>query len=251
MTQLNNKNAETSPSLDDDEEAIDNFLRDILGTDFDSTYFMKKEERIMPKIKKWNKETAIQRFIDSFCKDDTKTMYEAMKRLARMGHLEETLTKCHDIKNSPMDTQRLQTLLYFWNTYGYYFINVALTNNLFMFSDLLKKFAPPYMGEDITLYRGEISVLHKRNQYGIAWTSKLKVAEDFSRIRTLNRRDVVGVVIKLTATPDIIVAHLPSHITTRRSECEDEYIIDVKNIADKVEVLSYYYPNRKKTQFAN
>jgi hypothetical protein len=61
--------------------------------------------------------------------------------------------------------------------------------------------------------------------YGIAWTSKLKVAEMFARRR--DHLEDSGVVLQIEAGPEMIVYAGPAH-----SEYlgEDEYLVDSRLI---------------------
>ena len=94
---------------------------------------------------------------------------------------------------------------------------------------------PPYTGDGLTLYRGQSRTRHENGIYGIAWTSRYEIAEQFSRLR-----DTSGMVVQVDASQDMIVVHVPSYISTRKTdpanklEYEDEYLLDPRKLVSRV-----------------
>jgi len=123
-------------------------------------------------------------------------------------------------------------LLDFWFTYGMRSIPRGLKNDLPVLLDAFKHLWLPYTGVGLTLYRGEMSSRHKRRTYGIAWTPRIDRAKDFVKLNH------PGVLLKIEATPKMIVAAIRDHSDHTLTLDEDEYLVDTRGIADKVVIIS-------------
>lgn len=123
-------------------------------------------------------------------------------------------------------------LLDFWFTYGKLSIPRGLKGDLPVLLDAFKHLWPPYAGMGLTLYRGEIYSRHKKRTYGIAWTPRIECAKIFVIHQSTPKRP--GVLLKLEATPEMIVAAVKEHSDHTLTLEEDEYLVDPRRIADKV-----------------
>ncbi len=70
--------------------------------------------------------------------------------------------------------------------------------------------------------------------YGIAWTTLIDKARQFARRRKPDEGR--GVVLKIEAMPEMIVAALREHCQHTLTLEEDEYIVDPRKILGKVSV---------------
>lgn len=153
--------------------------------------------------------------------------------MIRLDCLGDALKKC--LKGQRPNRKKLETLLYLWNNRGLWSVPRALKEDLCLFTDAIRYFAPPYIGDLLTLYRGQSLTRHENGVYGIAWTSRYDMAENFSRLR-----DTPGIVVKVDASHDMIVAHVPDYISTRKTapvnllEYEDEYLLDPRKLVGSV-----------------
>jgi hypothetical protein len=121
-----------------------------------------------------------------------------------------------------------EALLSFWMTFGYYSIPRGLKEELPVFIDALRHHLPTYNGPSLTLYRGEVEARHLAGIYGIAWTSRPKVASDFAANR-VTAAEGNGVVLQIEASSKMIVAY-HRHLRGPRVTIEQEYIIDPRMI---------------------
>ena len=118
------------------------------------------------------------------------------------------------------DPELCESLLWFWVVYGFHIATSIKGDSIFI--DALRRFAPPYNGGRIKLYRGELQSRQVCGIYGFAWTPKLDVAEMFAR-RRFYGGEGSALVLQIDAHPEMIIYALPAH-----SEYlgEDEYLID-------------------------
>ena len=49
--------------------------------------------------------------------------------------------------------------------------------------DAFKYLLPPYAGQELTLYRGELESRHTMGEYGISWTPIFEKAKEFAHRR--------------------------------------------------------------------
>ncbi len=123
-------------------------------------------------------------------------------------------------------------LLSFWKTYGLHSIPRGMTEDLHCLIDAFKYLLPPYTGEGLTLYRGELDSRHKKGIYGISWTTIFKTAKMFADRRLPDEGR--GVVLKIEAMSNMIVAAMKDYLPHTLKVEEDEYLIDSRMIKGKV-----------------
>jgi hypothetical protein len=126
-------------------------------------------------------------------------------------------------------------LLSFWNNYGLYSIPQGLRENLPHLVDAFKHLLPPYTGESLVLYRGELASRHLTGIYGISWTPIIETAKVFADRRCSDEGS--GVVLKIEATPGMIVAAVKDYSQHTLRLGEDEYLVDPRRIEGKVSVV--------------
>lgn len=123
------------------------------------------------------------------------------------------------------DGQLGEDLLAFWNEHGFRIARALHGDPILI--DVLRRHLPLYPGPPRTLYRGELKERHQQGMYGIAWTSQLHAAEAFAVRRT--RDEGLGVVLKIDATPRMIVAGPTEHSFYLE---EGEYVVDTRLIRE-------------------
>ena len=183
-----------------------------------------------------NKSQAIRRFQWNLSRNKGGGLEEAMDALIHLGCFDEALKQC--MKGRRPNIDKMQALLVLWNNRGLWSIPRALADELSIFTDVLRHFVSPYTGPGLTLCRGQSRLRHENGIYGIAWTSRLEVAAQFSRLR-----ETPGVVVKVDASPEMIVLRLPDYISSRKTdpqnewEYEDEYIVDPRLLGGKISAV--------------
>lgn len=120
-------------------------------------------------------------------------------------------------------------LLWFWISYGLH-IAESLKGDLILV-DVLKHLLPIYDGPSVTLYRGELFSRYEMGVYGMSWTTRTKVADTFAKRRSY-LGEGPGIVLKIEATPDVIVACLEQTSSGEHTKWigEYEYILDPRLI---------------------
>jgi hypothetical protein len=78
----------------------------------------------------------------------------------------------------------------------------------------------------MTLYRGELQARHLLGVYGLAWTTKLDVAEMFAS-RRVALGEGSGVVLQIEAGPEMIVYAHPAH---SKELGEAEFLVDPRAV---------------------
>ena len=124
-------------------------------------------------------------------------------------------------------------LLSFWNTFGLHSVGRGLRDDLPHLIDAFKYL--PYTGAGLTLYRGEVESRHLRGVYGISWTPIFEKAKQFADIRSPDEGR--GVVLKIEATPNMIVAAVKDYSQHTLALGENEYFVDPRMIHGKVRVV--------------
>jgi hypothetical protein len=132
-----------------------------------------------------------------------------------------------------------KSLLLFWEIHGIGSIPDGLKDDLPVFVDALMHHLPPYKGPRIILYRGELEARHLAGIYGIAWTSKPKVASKFADRRAA--LDGKSVVLRIEASSEMIVAD-HTMLVGGRAKTECEYIVDPRMIRSVSVVPRYEIP---------
>lgn len=181
----------------------------------------------------WDRDESIRKFLWYLSRCDIEGLEAATDALIRLDCLGDALKDC--LKGQRPNLRKLETILHLWNSRGLWAIPRALKENLCLFTDAIRCFAPPYIGNGLTLYRGQSRTRHENGIYGIAWTSRYEIAEQFSGLR-----DTPGIVVKVDASQDMIVVHVPDCISTRKTEpankleYEDEYLLDPRKVVGRV-----------------
>ena len=182
----------------------------------------------------WSKEQTVQRFRQFLKSGDDNCLKAVMRALDRHDCWGDALG---NLKQGQSPNAKMgDALLSFWFTYGLYSVPRALREDLPHLIDAFHYLLPPYVGQGLTLYRGELASRHRMKVYGIAWTPMLSVAEMFAARRLPDEGQ--GVVLKLDATPDMIVAKVRDHSEHTLRLGEDEYLVDPRKIQGRVSVVS-------------
>lgn len=193
----------------------------------------KKSRKLDPL--EWDEDEAKRRFLWYLSRSDIEGLDAATVALIRLDCLGPALKDC--FKGKRPNVRKLEALLHLWNLRGLGSIPNALKENLCLFTDVIRYYAPPYTGQGLTLYRGQSRTRHEDGNYGIAWTSSYEIAKRFSM------RKVSGAVVKIDASQDMILVHLPDFISTPMTEpsdklsYEDEYILDPRRFANRVTIV--------------
>jgi hypothetical protein len=181
----------------------------------------------------WDRDESIGKFLWYLSRRDIEGLEAAADALIRLDCLGDALKDC--LKGQRLNLRRLKTLLHLWNSRGLWSVPRALKEDLCLFTDAIRFFAPPYIGDGLTLYRGQSRTRHENGIYGIAWTSRYEIAEQFSGLR-----DTPGIVVKVDASQDMIVVHVPDCISTPKTDpankldYEDEYLLDPRKLVGRV-----------------
>jgi hypothetical protein len=142
----------------------------------------------------------------------------------------------HQLRLSRPTETHAQTLVSFWIERGLYSIPMGLRDDMPDLIDAFRRFIQPYQGPTVTLYRGELETRYAKGVCGIAWTTSLRTAEMFAR-RRVPLQEGPGVVLKIEATAEVIVADLKQFSTHATNIGEDEYIVDPRLIQDMISVV--------------
>lgn len=183
----------------------------------------------------WGREESIRRFRWYLARGDQNGIEASYDALVRHECLGDALQDC--MSGTRPNMRKTRALLLLWNARGLWSLPRALGDNLAIFTDAIRYFAPTYDGDTLTLYRGQSRDRYERGIFGIAWTTQLAIAEQFAPFR-----DTPGVVLELQATPELIVAHVPDFISTPKTnpesnlEFEDEYLVDLRALSGRVRV---------------
>lgn len=110
-----------------------------------------------------------------------------------------------------------EALLSFWTTYGFHVADSMKADPILPAA--LKALLPRYAGAGAVLYRGEDAERYRRRAFGMSWTPRIDTARMFA-----HRRDPRGVVLRLDASPAMILCGPTDH---SRHLVEHEYLIDI------------------------
>lgn len=103
-----------------------------------------------------------------------------------------------------------------------------------LIADVLGRALPRYVGESMTLYRGECRFLYEANSIGFCWTPEKAVAETFARGR--NAVESGGVVLRTIADSSAILCS-PNHHSSIQMQ-EHEYTCDPRLLCH-IDVLEF------------
>jgi hypothetical protein len=177
----------------------------------------------------WTRDQTIRRFCKYLGNEDSDGMAAAIRALNRLDCWGPAISR---LKTGPSpNIAKGRALLSFWNEYGLHSIGRGLRDNLPCLVDVFRYLLPPYTGEGLILYRGEVEFRHTTKVYGISWTPIFEKAKVFADRRWPDEGR--GVVLKIEATPDIVVTAVKHYSEHTLKLGEDEYIVDPRLIDGK------------------
>ncbi|MDA0207136.1 MAG: hypothetical protein O3A53_17175 [Acidobacteria bacterium] len=91
----------------------------------------------------------------------------------------------------------------------------------------------------MTLYRGEAQERHESGKYGLSWSPNQSVAEPFAYGRCY-QEGIDGVLLKIQATPNLIVLSVNEYADTGVKPDENEYILDPRLVLGSASVVSLW-----------
>ena len=97
-----------------------------------------------------------------------------------------------------------EALQHFWITYGPHIADSMQADPILLAT--MKRLLPRYTGAGLVLYRGEDAERYRQRAIGMAWTPRIDKARMFAR-----RRDPPGVVLRLDASPRVILSGPTDH----------------------------------------
>lgn len=206
------------------------------GTETDGPLLLQSEKKIRARRlnhSEWDQACAVRRFCRYLQNRDDDGLRATMSALDRLDCWPLAVDQLL-IGRSP-NVAKGCALLSFWNNYGLYSIPRGLKENLPHLVDAFKYLLPPYKGESIILYRGELASRQRAGVYGISWTPKIETAKVFADRRWPD--EGAGVVLGIEATPTIIVAAVKDYSQHTLTLGEDEYLVDPQLIEGKVSVV--------------
>jgi len=183
----------------------------------------------------WSQDQTVRRFCRYLQRQDSTGLEAAIRALNRLDCWRRAIDQLL-VGPSPNETKG-RALLSFWNTYGLHSIGRGLKADLPRIIDAFKYLLPPYTGKGLTLYRGEVESRHMVGIYGISWTAIFDKAKQFADIRSPEEGH--GIVLKLEATPNMIVAAVKESSQQTLILGEDEYLVDPRLIQGKVSVVRH------------
>src|SRR5271157_1198533 len=149
----------------------------------------------------WNQGQTIRRFCRYLQSEDSAGLEAAARAMNRLDCWRSAVDQ---LKTGPSpNIVKGRALLSFWNEYGLYSVGRGMKGDLPQIIDAFKYLLPPYTGEGLTLYRGEVELRHTMGVYGISWTPIFEKAKQFAVRRWPDEGS--GVVLKIEATPNMIV----------------------------------------------
>ncbi len=126
-----------------------------------------------------------------------------------------------------IDRDAVHTL---WTVNGGHLRNKVRNDGLVR--DVLREFLPGYVGQGLTLYRGECKFLFDANKIGFCWTPFEQVAKVFAR--GLNAPESGGVLLTAFAPTEAILAPPNEHSSKQMDEheytCDPKLLVGIKVI---------------------
>jgi hypothetical protein len=181
----------------------------------------------------WNQEQTIRRFNMYLESEDTDGLESVLRALNRLDCWRMAVNQL--MTGPSPNIMKGEALLSFWYTYGLHSIGRGLKGDLPHLIDAFRYLLPPYTGGGLTLYRGEVESRHVEGVYGISWTPIYEKARQFAFMRSPD--EGVGVVLKIEAAPELIVAAVRDYSEHTLSLGEDEYFVDPRLINGRVSVV--------------
>lgn len=166
----------------------------------------------------WSRDQTIHLFCKHLQSEDCDGLEAAMRAMSR---LDCWCSAIDALRAGPSpNIERGLSLLSFWNDYGAYSVGRGLKEGLSHLVDTFKYLLPPYLGEGLMLYRGEVESRHMMGVYGISWTPIFEKARQFAIRRWPDEGR--GVVLKMEATANMIVAAVKDYSEHTLKLGEDE-----------------------------
>lgn len=173
---------------------------------------------------------AIRRFCDEVLTEDHGRLGPVLRDMDRLDCWAEAIEAF--AAGPGQRQQKAEALLSFWYTYGLRSIPEGLKENLPCLLDAFRQLLPPYTGTGLVLYRGELASRYRRGICGISWTPNIETARRFAHRRSLIEGKAV--VLKIQASPDVIVIAVRDHSDHTLALDEDEYLVDPRQLAGKI-----------------
>jgi hypothetical protein len=180
--------------------------------------------------KTWNEDQTVRGFCRYLQSGDSAGLEATIRALNRLDCWCRAVNRLM-IGPSP-NVAKGRALLSFWNNYGLHSIGRGLKEDLPHLIDAFKYLLPPYMGEGLTLYRGELESRQTMGVYGISWTPIFEKARQFANRRSPDEGR--GVTLKIDAAPNMIVAAVKDYSQQTLVLGEDEYLVDPRLIHGRV-----------------
>jgi hypothetical protein len=180
----------------------------------------------------WNQDQTIRRFCLYLQTEDSAGLEAVVRALDRLDCWRRAVDQL--MSGPSPNIAKGRALISFWYTYGLHSVGRGLREDLPHLVDAFKYLLSPYAGEGLTLYRGEVESRYTLGVCGISWTPLLEKATQFA-----NRREPDegrGVVLKIEATPNMIVTAVKDYSQHTLTLGENEYFVDPRLIQGKVSV---------------
>lgn len=167
---------------------------------------------------RWDVATCLTEFRAALQANADEATMVCMRAMDRLGCWHEAFASL--ISGPHAGTVSGASLLHFWTTYGFHIADSMQRDPMLL--SALKALLPKYSGPGVVLYRGEDAVRSRAGAIGMSWTTRIETAQMFAQ-----RRDPPGVVLRLDASPEMIVCGPTDH---SRWLGEHEYIIDTSKM---------------------
>lgn len=182
---------------------------------------------------KWTTNEAMARFKRYLFRKDAQGLQAAIRALDR---LDCWGTAVRQLQLRRPSEKHAGILVTFWIEHGLSSIRMGLRDDMPNLIDAFRRFVKPYRGPELTLYRGELESRHAKGICGISWTPNLAIAKMFAD-RRVPLGEGLGVVLRIEATKEMIVAALRDFTQHTAYIGEDEYIVDPRLIRGKISVV--------------
>lgn len=184
--------------------------------------WLSEQERVQ--CDQWDTDRCLRQFRAALRDRSAVGAEQSMRAMDRLGCWHEALEQL--ISPTAIGDVAGESVLWFWISYGFH-ISDSLERGPIL-ATVLKTLLPPYTGPRQIVYRGEAADRHLARAYGMSWTIDIKVARMFAE-----RRDPRGIVLKLDASAEMIIAGPDDHSKHLQ---EDEYLVDPSTIRSVEEI---------------
>jgi hypothetical protein len=120
-----------------------------------------------------------------------------------------------------------------WLAYGMK-LGVAFEENIVVLGDALRRHLPPYHGPGLTLVRGQIETLHRKQCYGLSWTPDIEVARMHATHHGAGEGDAV--VLRMDVSAEMIIADLREYPHASIAQREPQFLVDPRMVSG-IEVI--------------